>query len=51
VQKKRELTRTKEGQFTSRQVVGRSLKRERRSKAKTVAKKGEGDRGDQRRSG
>jgi len=48
---KRYVRRAKEGQFTSRQVeVGRSLKRDRRSKAKTVAKKGEGDRGDQRRS-
>jgi hypothetical protein len=49
---KRYVRRAKEGQFTSRQVeVGRSLKRDRRSKAKTVAKKREGDRGDQRPSG
>ena len=49
---KRYARRAREGQLTSRQVeVGRSLKRDRRSKAKTVTKKGEGDRGDQRRSG
>jgi hypothetical protein len=47
---KRYVRRGKQGQFTSRQVeVGRSLAADRRSKAKTVAKKGEGDRGDQRR--
>lgn len=39
------------GRFTSDQVeVGRSLSSDRRTKAKTVAKKGQGDRGDQRRS-
>jgi hypothetical protein len=42
--------RRKGGKFSSRQAdVGRSLSRDRRSKAKTVAKKGEGDRGDRRR--
>jgi hypothetical protein len=42
--------RRKKGQFTSKQVnVGRSLAADRRSKSKTVAKKGEGDRGDQKR--
>ena len=41
--------RRKQGKFTSTQVnVGRSLAADRRSKAKTVAKKGEGDRGDRR---
>ena len=41
--------RRKKGKFTSKQVsVGRSLAADRRSKSKTVAKKGEGDRGDQR---
>jgi hypothetical protein len=41
--------RGKKGQFTSRQVdVGRTLSADRRSKAKTIAKKGEGDRGDRR---
>jgi hypothetical protein len=44
--------RRKAGKFTSNQVsVGRSLSADRRSKAKRVVKKGEGDRGDQRRSG
>jgi hypothetical protein len=46
---KRYIRRGKRGQFTSRQVdVGRSLSTDRRSKAKTFAKKGEGDRGDRR---
>jgi hypothetical protein len=42
--------RRKKGKFTTKQVkVGRSLGADRRSKSKTVVKKGEGDRGDQRR--
>jgi hypothetical protein len=42
-------TRGKKGRFTSRQAdVGRSLSADRRSKAKTIVKKGEGDRGDRR---
>jgi hypothetical protein len=42
--------RRKKGKFSSRQTdVGRSLSADRRSKAKTIVKKGEGDRGDQRR--
>jgi hypothetical protein len=42
--------RRKKGKFSSRQSnVGRSLSADRRSKAKTIVKKGEGDRGDQRR--
>jgi hypothetical protein len=46
---KRYIRRGKKGQFTSRQTdVGRSLSADRRSKAKTVTKKGEGDRGDRR---
>jgi hypothetical protein len=46
---KRYVRRGKKGKFTSRQVdVGRSLSVDRRSKAKTVVKKGEGDRGDRR---
>jgi hypothetical protein len=46
---KRYVRRGKKGQFTSRQTkVGRSLAADRRSKAKTTVKKGEGDRGDQR---
>jgi hypothetical protein len=39
--------RDAKGHFTKKQVdVGRSLTADRRSKAKTIAKKGEGDRGD-----
>jgi hypothetical protein len=42
--------RRKKGRFTTSQDdVGRSLSADRRRKAKRVAKKGEGDRGDQRR--
>jgi hypothetical protein len=44
--------RRKKGEFSTRQRdVGRSLASDRRSKAKTIVKKGEGDRGDQRRAG
>ena len=43
------VRRSKSGQFTEKQVnVGRSLSADRRSKSKTVAKKGDGDRGDRR---
>jgi hypothetical protein len=43
------VRRGKKGKFTSRQVdVGRSLSADRRSKAKTIVKKGEDDRGDRR---
>jgi hypothetical protein len=46
---KRYVRRGKRGKLTSRQVdVGRSLSADRRSKAKTIVKKGEGDRGDRR---
>jgi hypothetical protein len=39
--------RRKKGKFSTRQTeVGRSLSADRRSKAKTIVKKGEGDRGD-----
>jgi hypothetical protein len=45
----RRYVRRKKGKFTSKQVnIGRSLAADRRSKSKTVAKKGDGDRGDQR---
>src|SRR5215813_11587014 len=48
---KRYVRRGKKGRFSSRQVdVGRSLSADRRSKAKTVVKKGEGDRGDRRKT-
>lgn len=47
---KRYVRRDRNGQFTDNQVdVGRSLAADRRSKSKTVARKGEGDRGDQAR--
>ena len=46
---KRFVRRTKTGQFKESDDVGRSLAADRRTKAKRVAKKGEGDRGDQRR--
>jgi hypothetical protein len=46
---KRYVRRGAKGQFTEGQVeVGRSLAAD-RSKAKTVVRKGEGDRGDQKR--
>jgi hypothetical protein len=48
---KRYARRSKTGQFTAKQVdVRRSLAADRRSKSKTVSKKGEGDRGDRRAS-
>jgi len=41
--------RRKTGKFSSRQTdIGRSLSADRRSKAKTIVKKGKGDRGDRR---
>jgi len=47
---KRYIRRDASGQFTEKQVdVGRSLAADRRSKSKAVAKKDEGDRGDQKR--
>jgi hypothetical protein len=47
---KRYVRRGAKGQFTNKQVdMGRSLSADRRSKAKTIAKKGENDRGDRRR--
>jgi hypothetical protein len=46
---KRYIRRGKGGQFTSKQVdVGKSLSADKRSKSKTVVKKGDGDRGDRR---
>jgi hypothetical protein len=46
---KRYARRGTKGKFTTRQVnVGRSLAADRRSRAKTIVKKGEGDRGDRR---
>lgn len=47
---KRYIRRGKKGEFTTHQVdEGRSLSADRRKKAKTKVKKGEGDRGDVRR--
>ena len=44
------FVRRKKGKFTqSQDDVGRSLAADRRRKAKKVARKGEGDRGDQKR--
>lgn len=50
-QSKRYVRRDDRGRFTSDQTsVGRSLTADRRKAAKTVVPKGQGDRGDQRRS-
>jgi len=47
----RRYIRRKKGRFTKDQVsVGRSLAADRRSKAKKKVKKGDGDRGDVRRT-
>ena len=47
---KRYVRRNSEGQFTEDQVnVGKSLAADRRSKAKTIVPKGQGDRGDQKK--
>jgi hypothetical protein len=46
---KRYIRRNEQGQFTEKQVdVGKSLAADRRSHSKTVAPKGQGDRGDQK---
>ena len=48
---KRYIRRDEQGQFTEKQVdVGKSLAADRRSHSKTVAPKGQGDCGDQKRS-
>ncbi|MFN2641712.1 MAG: hypothetical protein ABR548_07460 [Actinomycetota bacterium] len=48
---KRYVRRDAKGQFTEDQVgIGKSLAADRRQSAKTVAKKGQSDRGDQRKS-
>jgi hypothetical protein len=46
---KRFVRRDKQGQFKESDDVGRSLAADRRKKAKTAAKKGEGDKGDRKR--
>lgn len=45
---KRYVRRDQGGEFKHVVEVGKSLAADRRTKAKTVAKKGEGDRGDQK---
>ena len=48
---KRYARRDEQGQLTQDQVaVGKSLSADRRTKAKTVVPKGQGDHGDQKRS-
>ena len=46
---KRFVRRDSQGQFKESDDVGRSLAQDRRQKAKTVAPKGQGDRGDRKR--
>jgi len=47
---KRYVRRDERGRFTSDQVsIGRSLAKDRQQQAKTVAREGYGDRGDERR--
>lgn len=43
---KRYVRRDDKGQFSESTDVGRSLSRDVRTRSKTIAKKGEGDRGD-----
>ncbi len=47
---KRYVRRSKQGQFKESDDVGKSLAADRRKKAKTVVKSGQGDRGDRKRS-
>jgi hypothetical protein len=47
---KRFVRRDENGRFKESDDVGRSLAADRRTKARTVAKKGQGDRGDQKRN-
>jgi hypothetical protein len=47
---KRYVRRDEQGQFHESDDVGRSLAGDRKKKAKTVAKSGQGDRGDRKRS-
>jgi len=46
---KRYIRRDEAGRIKESDDVGRSLAADRRTKAKTVAKKGQGDRGDQKK--
>jgi hypothetical protein len=48
---KRYIRRAAGGEFTEKQVdVGKSLAADRRSNSKTIAPKGQGDRGDQKKA-
>jgi len=46
---KRFVRRDDKGQFKESDDVGRSLSQDQKQKAKTVAKKGQGDKGDRKR--
>jgi hypothetical protein len=46
---KRYVRRDSQGQFKESDDVGRSLSQDRRRKAKTTAKSGQGDKGDRKR--
>jgi hypothetical protein len=46
---KRYVRRGAQGQFKESDDVGRSLSQDRKRKAKTIAPKGQGDRGDRKR--
>jgi hypothetical protein len=46
---KRYVRRNKKGQFAESDDVGRSLRQDVKRKAKTAVKKGQGDKGDQKR--
>jgi hypothetical protein len=46
---KRFVRRDEKGQFNESDDVGRSLSQDRKRKAKTVVKAGQGDKGDQKR--
>ena len=47
---KRFVRRDKDGQFSESADVGKSLTADRRTKAKTEVKSGDGDRGDRKKS-
>ena len=47
---KRDVRRDSQGQFKESDDVGRSLATDRRGRAKTEVKSGQGDRGDRRRT-
>ena len=47
---KRYVRRDGQGQFKESDDVGRSLAADRRTKAKAIVKKGDGDRGDQKKA-